>query len=140
MGRRQGLRGPRSLHQYPKTSCLCTIIFVGADSLTEKNVRRIFRPEAAHLSTVGVEIRPEGPISDHRGLITGLRAQPRPRGVGVAAREDGRDAPRLKILDGMSRISRDFYRKFSEFLPKFIEFQHFQNEVTKLQAEIRLSG
>ena len=109
----QVLRGPRSLHQYLQTSCPCAIIFVGANSLTKKqtnnNVGQIFRPEAAHLRTEGIEIRSEGPISDHRGLITGLRAQPRPRGVGVAAGwTGGRPPPRLKILDGMSSINRDF--------------------------------
>ena len=35
------------------------------------------------LSTEEVEIRPDGPISDLRGLITGLKAQSKPRGLFV---------------------------------------------------------
>ena len=105
--------GPRSLHhEYLQTFCPCAIIFVGANSLTNKqtnkNIGQVFRPEAAHLRTEGVEIRSEGPISDHRELVTGLKAPSRSRGVGVAAGLTGGTLPRLQNLDGMSRINRDF--------------------------------
>ena len=84
--------------------------FTNGKSKQNKYVDQIFRPEAAHLRTEGVEIRPDGPISGLRGLIAGLRAQPRHSGVGVAAGEamDGGRPRLLKIMDGMSPITRDF--------------------------------
>ena len=91
MGKGRGLRGPRS----PTNIKLLVFVplflrgrkFANRKKRTE-HVGQLFRLHAAHLRPAGAETRPKEPISGLRGLVTGLKAQSRPRGVGVAAGED----------------------------------------------------
>ena len=85
MGRGARSQGPKVPHQYLqylKSVWIWANIFCrGTNSLTKNKTKmsgKFLDHDAAHLRTEVVEIRPEGPISGLRGLITGLRVQPGP--------------------------------------------------------------
>ena len=64
-------------------------------------------------------------------------------GMCVAAGERGRGMcplPRFEILGKMSPLEIAFLKKFSEYLPKFLDFPFYEIKRSKSQEKLKFGG